>query len=71
MAKFTVFIDCVATKSYEIEAESANAACEIAEQMINGEDFFEQYRQGCDIMEPSVADTVIDEGKGTFVDRYV
>ena len=27
----------------------------------NDEDFFEQYRHGCEIMEPSVADTVIDE----------
>lgn len=69
MAKYTVFIDCVTTKTYEIEAESANAACEIAEQMINGEDFFEKYRRDCEIMQPSVADTVIDEND-SFVDRY-
>lgn len=70
MAKFTVFIDCVTTKTYEIEAESANAACEIAEQMIQEPDFFEKYRQDCEIMEPSVADTVIDEND-SFIDRYV
>lgn len=69
MAKYTVFIDCVTTKTYEIEAESANAACEIAEQMIQDADFFEKYREDCDIMEPSVCDQVIDE-HDRFVDRY-
>ena len=69
MAKYTVFIDCVATKTYEIEAESANTACKIAEQMIKEDGFFNKYRKECDILEANVSDTVIDEND-SFIDRY-
>lgn len=69
MAKYTVFVDCVTTKTYEIEAESLNKACEIAEAMTQQEGFFDEYRKDCDIMEPSVCDQVIDEND-RFVDRY-
>ena len=64
-----MFIDCVATKTYEIEAESANTACEIAEQMIKEAGFFDKYRKECDILEADVSDTVINEN-GSFIDRY-
>ena len=69
MPKYTVFIDAVTTKTYEIEAESANAACEKAEAMIHEEGFFDQYRKDCDIMDHNVADTVFDENDN-FIDRY-
>ena len=69
MAKYYVFIDCVTTKTYEIEAESPDKACEIAEQIIQEPDFFDEYRKDCEIMEPSVCDEVIDE-HDRFVDRY-
>ena len=54
MAKYTVFIDCVTTKTYEIEAESPDKACEIAEQMIQEHDFFDEYRKDCEIIEANI-----------------
>lgn len=69
--KYTVFVDCTATMAYEVDAESANAACEKVEEMVQGADFFEMFRKVCEIANPVVSDTVMEMDSNSFVDRYV
>lgn len=54
MKKFLVPIDAVTTAYYAIEAETEDEAFEKAEEIIDGEDFFDTYREKCDFAEVSV-----------------
>lgn len=54
MAKFDVTIDCSAVATFEIEAETIDEAYEKAEEFIQTDDFFEQYRTQCDFIDPQV-----------------
>ena len=68
--KYTVFVDCSATMAYVVDAESADAACEKVEEMVQGADFFETFRNACEIANPVVCDTVMEMESNGFVDRY-
>ena len=54
MAKFNVTIDCSASATFEIEAETQDEAYETAEEFIQHSDFFVKYREQCDFFDPTV-----------------
>ena len=57
MAKFLMTIDTYASATYEIEAENADEAEEKMQTIIDGENFFNEYRKQCDFFEPAINDT--------------
>ena len=55
MKKFNVSIDAEATWTYEIEAETQEEAYAKAEEMISEDpDFYENYREDCELMDARV-----------------
>lgn len=55
MKKFKVSIDADATLTYEIEAETQEEAYAKAEEMISEDpDFYENYREDCELMDARV-----------------
>ena len=54
MAKFLVSVDAEATWTYTIEAETQEEAYDKVEKMLDEEDFMEQYRKDCELMDARV-----------------
>jgi len=61
MAKYTIMVDTYATASYVIEAESRDEAQEKLDEIIQGDNFFEEYRKNCDFFEPTQSDVIEEE----------
>lgn len=61
MAKYTIMVDTYATASYVIEAESMDEAHEKLDEIIQGDNFFEEYRKNCDFFEPTQSDVIEEE----------
>ena len=60
MKKFICFIDCYTPKRYIVEAETREEAEDKAQEIIDCENFFEEYRKDCDFFEPTVSDYIED-----------
>lgn len=58
MKKFFIMVDTYATATYEVLAETQDEAHEKVQEIIDGENFFEEYRKNCEFFEPSQSDVV-------------
>ena len=61
MAKYTIMVDTYATASYVIEAESPDEAQEKLDEIIQSDNFFDEYRKLCDFFEPTQSDIIEEE----------
>ena len=58
MKKFYIMVDTYATSTYEVLAKTEDEAREKVQKIIDGENFFEEYRKNCEFFEPSQSDVV-------------
>lgn len=68
MPKYEIYIDASATITLEVDAANAEEAVEKGEEFIQSDNFFDVFREKCDIHEPTVSSSVYDLEKKTFVD---
>lgn len=61
MKKYTIVVDASVTMSFVVEANSAEEAEEKMEEIIQGENFFADYRKGCDFFNPEQTDVFEEE----------
>ena len=58
MKKFSIMVDTYATSTYEVLAETEDEAREKVQEIIDGENFFEEYRKNCEFFEPTQSDVI-------------
>ena len=68
MKEFQIFIDASATMKLTVIAENSEEALEKAEEFTQSEDFWEQFRENSDFVEPIVSDSVWNITDSTWED---